>query len=184
VCGIEDELTDDAGNNTTFEQVNYSEENEWNTWGLAAKKRILLEDGNSRIDRQAKGAPLSEYSVSLRRVSGAGTQVSSLEGNNTPSSKASSGNSQWTDELTVAMVCEEEANKTPDDGEAPYDDVLGLSDNDNEDHGTAANAVTEDKVGKTSEEVSSWIGGALHLLSKCQLSWFMLTAQRRWSRQY
>jgi hypothetical protein len=80
-----------------LQQVDYRQDMEWNTWNLAAKKRILLDDGSTRNYQKVMAPPMAEYCVSLRRVSGSATQVSSLGSSNTRFSLESSG------ETTVAM---------------------------------------------------------------------------------
>jgi seryl-tRNA synthetase len=125
----------------------------------------LLEDGNSKHYERTRGPPLCEYSVSLRRVSGSGTQVSSLEGSNTPSSKPSGGTSRSPDEITVAMMAEKEEEEAADGGGATMEDVLEEIDNEMDHDCTAVPKVAEDRVREGNEEVSNWIGRAVLTLS-------------------
>jgi hypothetical protein len=80
-----------------LQQADYRHDMEWNTWNLAAKKRILLDGGTTRNYQKVLAPPMAEHCVSLRRVSRSATQVSSLGSNNTGFSLESSG------ETTVAM---------------------------------------------------------------------------------
>ena len=89
-------------------QVDYSHDEEWNSWNIAAKKRILHDDENNLSQRQVGERPLTNYSVSLRRVSVTGTQVSSLGSSNSPSLYRGSGDKDTDDQATVELMAAEE----------------------------------------------------------------------------
>jgi hypothetical protein len=58
-------------------QVDYQSDLEWNQWNIAAKKRILLDDGNN-LQNQVHQPPRAPYYVSKRPGSTCGTLVSSI----------------------------------------------------------------------------------------------------------
>ncbi len=84
-----------------------------------------MNDENNLSYQQARGPrPLSEYSVSVRQVSGAGTQVSSLGSRLTSSVMTTSGSSHSSGETTVAMMDEEDRDQCPQDvGPANMEDL-------------------------------------------------------------
>jgi hypothetical protein len=93
-------------------QVDYRHDEEWNSWNIVAKKRILHDDGNNVSQRQVRERPLTNYSVSLRRVSGTGTQVSSLGSTNSPSLYQGSGDKDSEDQPTDEMMTAEDDQPT------------------------------------------------------------------------
>ena len=172
-------------------QVDYHHDEECNLWNVAAKKRILLEDGNNQTSAKVRGRPLAEYCVSLRRVSDSGTRVSSLGSNTTLSSNRSGHNAQSSGETTVAMRTDDEeaqVEEEPQDAGTPMEDCTVNYEQEKEDprhqdtlpavsvntetanqertYETAIeepvmNIVDTDETAVRHEEVSAWINGVL-----------------------
>jgi hypothetical protein len=91
------------------QQVDYRHDEDWNNWNLAAKKRILLNDESNLNYQPIRAPPLAECCVSLRRVSGSATQVSSIGSDN---SRFSSKGSSHARDSVAASLREDDTDAT------------------------------------------------------------------------